>query len=97
MNYEEIAAKYDGKVREKRSKLSYYKARIDALKVLRETAIAAREQYRNAPISAERSAVWMQLSRRLSKLDERIAAAEIDYGKASIGADENELYKKLGL
>ena len=96
MNYQEIAAKYDGKVKERVSHLAFLKARIDVLKLSRQQAIAAREEYRmNGTPSAERSAMWNHFSYRIKSLDKRLSDAELDYAKASIGANIDELDKKL--
>lgn len=100
MTYEEIAAKYDGQVKERRSKLALAKAKLDFYRELRNSYIETRELYRNnGTISAERTANWNRLTAQIRRIDGKIADAEINYGKVSIGGEDgiNRLMKKLGL
>ena len=56
MSYEEIAAKYNGKVKERQSHLAFLKARIDVLKLSRKHFLEIREGYRMTDTpNAERS------------------------------------------
>ena len=98
MSYEEIAAKYNGKVKERQSHLAFLKARIDVLKLSRKHFLEIREGYRMTDTpNAERSKMWNHFTYKIMSINKKLSEAEIDYARASIGVYEDELNKKMGL
>ena len=98
MTYEEIKKKYESQARKRQATIELARAKVEALKALRQNCIETRELYRSngGVITYENTQNWNRMTRNITALDAKIRAAEIDLGRVSLG-DEGieELTKKL--
>ena len=99
MTYEEIREKYKDQVKARKSSIKAAQTRLDFLKQLRQNYIDTREMYRsNGQVDGERRKKWEYLSRNITRLNDKIAAAEIELGRISLGETGLEdLMKNLKL
>ncbi len=97
MTYEEIKKKYEKAVFYKKASINAAKSRIEFLKQLRQNLINEREEFRSdGNPNYQKSNQWTKYTRQISRMDDKIRAAEIDLGTAYLGEDGvKELCKKL--